>query len=99
MRLQPAQIDAIRRVAHQTIGPQVTIWLFGSRANSELRGGDIDLLLETDTIIANRAQAICAIGGALWRALGDRKIDILIKDPRTPDAPIFKIAKETGVML
>ena len=32
------------------------IWLFGSRADDIRRGGDIDLLVETDAELSNRAQ-------------------------------------------
>ena len=36
---------------------------------------------------------------AAHRALGVRKVDVLLKDGVTPDAPIFEIAKRTGVLL
>jgi len=32
-------------------------------------------------------------------ALGDRKIDVILKDANTPPAPIFEIAQRTGVLL
>ena len=32
-------------------------------------------------------------------ALGDRKIDVILKDANTPPAPVFEIAKRTGVLL
>ncbi len=99
MRLSQSQVESIRKAAQKVLGQQVVIRLFGSRADDSLRGGDIDLLLETDHVIENRAQAVCAIQGALLRSLGDRKIDILIKDSRTPEAPVFRIAQKTGVLL
>ena len=99
MRLTPSQIESIRRAAQSVLGPRVSIKLFGSRVRNDLKGGDIDLLFETEHMVPNRAQAICSIQGALMRTLGDRKIDILLKDPRTPDAPIFEIARRTGVTL
>ena len=99
MRLTPSQIESIRRAAQSVLGLQVSIKLFGSRVRNDLKGGDIDLLFETEHMVANRAQAICSIQGALMRTMGDRKIDILLKDPRTPDAPIFEIVRRTGVTL
>jgi len=99
MRLTPSQIENIHRASQSVLGPQVSIWLFGSRVRDDLKGGDIDLLFETEHTVSNRALAICSIQGALMRTLGDRKIDILLKDPRTPDAAIFEIARRTGVIL
>jgi hypothetical protein len=32
-------------------------------------------------------------------ALGDRKLDIALKDARTVETPIFEIARRTGVLL
>jgi len=41
---------------------------------------------------------LCKLERALVMALGDRKLDILIKDARTPDAPIFQVARRQGAM-
>ncbi len=63
------------------------------------KGGDIDLLFETEHILDNRVNTIGALYAALIRKLGDRKIDILLKDPKTPEAPILEIARQTGIEL
>ena len=99
MRLTAEQIDLIKKAANRALGVSSRIWLFGSRADDTRRGGDIDLLVETDTELANRAQAICKIYSAIIMVLGERKVDILLKDGRTPNAPVFEIAKRTGVLL
>ena len=64
-----------------------------------MRGGDIDLLIETEAVLPNRVEVLCRLQGALTYALGERKLDILLKDGRTRDAPVFDIAKRTGVIL
>ena len=99
MRLTTEQIDLIKKATNSALGVPSRIWLFGSRADDTRRGGDIDLLVETDTELANRAQAICKIYSAIIMALGERKVDVLLKDGRTPIAPVFEIAKRTGVLL
>lgn len=81
------------------LGTENCVWLFGSRVDDALRGGDIDLLIETEAVFPNRAKTLCSLYGALIYALGERKLDILLKDARTRDAPVFTIAKRTGVML
>ena len=99
MRLANEQVRMIKQIADRVLGAPSRVWLFGSRADDALRGGDIDLLVETDAVLANRAQAVCAIYGATIMALGEHKIDVLLKDGQTPDAPVFEIAKRTGVLL
>ena len=99
MRLTPDQVQAIRQVAQRELGDDARVRLFGSQVLDDRRGGDIDLLFETDTMQQNRASTICRLYGALVMQLGDRKIDVLLKDPNTPDAPIFEIAKRNGVLL
>jgi predicted nucleotidyltransferase len=81
------------------VGPSSRVWLFGSRVNDALRGGDIDLLVETDAIVPNRVKTLCKIEGALVMALGDRKLDVLLKDARTPDVPVFEVARQQGILL
>ncbi|MBI3901586.1 MAG: nucleotidyltransferase domain-containing protein [Nitrosomonadales bacterium] len=99
MRLADEQIAIIKQIASRVLGVPHRVWLFGSRVDDAQRGGDIDLLLETDAVLNNRAQTICKIYGAMIMALGERKIDLLLKDGQTPSAPVFEVAKRTGVLL
>ena len=98
MRLTPSQEQLIKSTIDRVLGVENRVWLFGSRVNDELRGGDIDLLIETEAAFPNRAKVLCRLYGALIFALGDRKLDVLLKDARTRDAPVFEIAKRTGVI-
>jgi len=73
--------------------------LFGSRVDDTKKGGDIDLLFETDQALNNRAATAGAIYVALMRQLGERKIDILLKDSATPPAPVLEMARRSGILL
>jgi len=99
MRLTPSQAQITKNTVERVLGIPCRVWLFGSRTDDILRGGDIDLLVETEVALPNRADTICRLYGALVMALGDRKLDVVLKDARTTDAPIFEIARRTGVML
>lgn len=83
MRLTHAQIDTIKRTAKAVLGEGAQVTLFGSRVHDQLKGGDIDLLVELDSHVCNKPQAFGQIYAKLVRQLGDRKIDILIKDPQS----------------
>lgn len=99
MRLTQQQIASIKQTAHAVLGDDARVILFGSRVDDTKKGGDIDLLFETDQRVGNRAAAVGAIYVALIRQLGDRKIDILLKDSATPPAPVLDIARQTGIQL
>lgn len=99
MRLTPDQAQITKNTVARVLGAESRVWLFGSRVDDDLRGGDIDLLVETEAQFPNRAKVLCKLYGALILALGDRKLDILLKDGRTSEAPIFNIAKRTGILL
>lgn len=99
MRLSADQVQAIRHAALRVLGTGTQVSVFGSMALDDRKGGDIDLLFETDAQLANRAKVLCQLHGALTLALGDRKIDVLLKDANTPPASVFEIAKRTGVLL
>ncbi len=99
MRLNKAQISAIRQAAREVYGENVQVWLFGSRVDDNRHGGDIDLLIRPDTENQDSGlrQKIRFLG-KLERAIGERKVDVVIErtaDPR----PIVHIAHETGVRL
>lgn len=99
MRLDDKTRAIIKASVASIIDANSHIWLFGSRADDTARGGDIDLLIETDKTLPNRVAALCQLEGRLVMRLGDRKIDILLKDARTPEAPIHRAAREHGVLL
>jgi len=75
------------------------VWLFGSRVNLEAKGGDIDLYIELDKPINNKLAFTLQLDIALEKKLGERKIDIVVKAPNTPDSALHQIAKQRGVLL
>ncbi len=99
MRLTETQRNLIKSAVARIIGPDSKVWLFGSRVDDSKRGGDIDLLVETERLLPSRASVLCKLEGALVMSLGDRKIDVLLKDGRPCDAPIFRVAKDKGILL
>jgi len=99
MRLTPNQIKSIKQTAQTVLGDDAQVILFGSRVDDAKKGGDIDLLFETDQPVSNRATLIGQLYVSLIRKLGDRKIDILLRDPATPAAPVLEIARQTGIQL
>jgi predicted nucleotidyltransferase len=99
MRLSTDQIQAIKQTAKAVLGAESRVILFGSRVDDTKKGGDIDLLFETDSLVSNRANTIGQLYVSLVRKLGDRKIDILLKDIATPTAPVLELARQTGIQL
>jgi predicted nucleotidyltransferase len=75
--------------------------LFGSRVDDNQRGGDIDLLIETNLSDVNMiVRAELAFVTKLQMKLGEQKIDVLVNYPaRHSMQPIFSIAKERGIQL
>ena len=99
MRLNSDQVQAIKQAAQQVLGDDARVTLFGSRTNDALRGGDIDLMFETPHQLVDRVAATGQLYVRLIRHLGDRKIDVLLKDAATDEAPVMRVARETGVLL
>ena len=50
MRLPPSYVDAIKASVREVFGETAIVRLFGSRIDDGLRGGDIDLHIETDAV-------------------------------------------------
>jgi predicted nucleotidyltransferase len=99
MRLTIQQALLVKKTVNTILNAPSNIWLFGSRVNDEKRGGDIDLFIETQSLCPNRAETICCLYGELVMTLGEQKIDILLKDKNTAEAPIFEMARQNGVLL
>ena len=43
IRLTEEEIKAIKETAIDIFGDSVNVWIFGSRVNPDLKGGDIDI--------------------------------------------------------
>jgi len=76
------------------------IWIFGSRVNPKVRGGDIDLYIETNYQDPKKIfEAKLDFVVALKTQLGEQKIDLIIKMDDDFDLPIYHVAKSEGIQL
>lgn len=99
MRLTSEQIQIIREMVREHLGDTARVRLFGSRVDDSARGGDIDLYIEVDQVLDNRAAAASRLAAQLQLVLGDQRIDVVLVDPQTPRQPIHGIAAREGVAL
>lgn len=97
MRLSPDEVHAIETAAQAVFPPRTKIALFGSRLDDQARGGDIDLLVEPQTlwspqeIVERRTRFIAT----LYRLLEEQRIDVLIAPADRPDPrPIVDHARK-----
>ena len=101
MRLTAQQQATVRATVLETFGSGAQVRLFGSRADDNRRGGDIDLLVTTperDVQVLMRAEI--ALLTKLQNQLGEQKIDLLLDYPsRKVRPPILSIALQTGILL
>lgn len=93
MRLSMPERKIIRRCI-RSFDPQARIYLFGSRANDNARGGDIDLL-----IISNKINFIDKIKlkVMIFKEIEEQKIDMLIT--HDTKKPFVKLSLHEGVRL
>ncbi len=99
MRLSEVERRAIVTIAREVIGGDVQVRLFGSRTDDRARGGDIDLMVETDRALPDRLQQELRLGVRLERALGGRRVDLLLVDPTVALQPVHNVARREGVAL
>ncbi len=92
MRISEESARKAAAIIARSYGEGAKVWLFGSRANDEKRGGDVDFFVEaqpTDLMAAMRCKSDLA-------DLFDLKVDLIVGDGTRP---IHRIAKQTGVRL
>ncbi len=99
MRLADHEAELIRQEVKAQFGDRARVLLFGSRVDDRARGGDVDLLVETDQCPANSALAAAQLEARLQRRLGGRKVDVILLTPQTRMEPIHHQALATGVPL
>mgnify|MGYP006429505475 CR=1 FL=1 len=99
MRLTPQQIDIIRQTTREVFGDHARVRLFGSRLDDHGRGGDIDLLVESDQAILDEARKRLQLVARLQMRLGDQPIDVLTVDSQASAGPVHREAQRTGIQL
>lgn len=86
MRISSSEALSIRQVI-QARDPSAIVSLFGSMADDNARGGDIDLLIRSKKLtLSDRLDIVCE----LEDAMGLRKIDLVIDNGR-PNAFVRSI--------
>ena len=99
MRITLHEAAAIRRVTAEVAGPDAHVKLFGSRTRDDLRGGDIDLLIELSEPTPDKLSVSLRAGAQLQMLIGERKIDVLVTDPQTVETPLIRAARLEGIAL
>jgi predicted nucleotidyltransferase len=78
----------------RSFDPSARVYLFGSRADDQQKGGDIDILIISDKI---HLKEKIKIRLALYDALGEQKLDIVVS--ANGSDPFAKLALQQGVPL
>lgn len=96
MRLSPEQIATVLSIAHEVMGDDVTVSVFGSRLDDDRRGGDLDVLVETAERrpLLQRAELKLRLEAAL-----EIPVDILACARNTEATPFQALAIARAVRL
>jgi len=95
LRLTDNEIKALRESFYQVF-QSGNIYLFGSRVDDSLKGGDIDLYIQTDKKNANLDKKIDFLV-AVKEKIGDQKIDVIIS--KDSNRLIEQEALRNGILL
>ncbi len=91
MRLEQNQIIILHEIVTSVVGEGVAVRIFGSRLNDDLKGGDLDLLLEA-------GEKITLLQKARIKTLAEQKltmpVDIVTLIRGDACTPFQQIAKE-----
>ncbi len=93
MRLSRDQVQAINQIVHRKAGATAKVYLFGSRLDDNARGGDVDLLVETDEKIPRMEHARMKM--ELEQMLG-LPVDVLVHARNMAASPFVELARLKG---
>lgn len=99
MRLRPEDLETIRQTVMDVTAGEGRVRLFGSRLNDQAKGGDIDLMVEYDRPVDAPAELSARIAVKVSRALGGRKVDVVLRAPNLLETSLHQVALEEGVQL
>jgi uncharacterized protein len=95
MRLAKEQVETIRDEIRR-FDPAAEIYLFGSRADDNARGGDIDVLaLSKNTGLRD----LLRMRRAILDRIGWQQLDLILRRPEDLEEPFIAQAVRTGIKL
>ncbi len=95
MRLETEQVQAIREEIRQA-DPEAEIYLYGSRADDSAKGGDIDLLVVSDTL---GFRDVLQLRTRILDRIGWQQLDLLVRRRDEANEPMAALALVTGIKL
>ena len=95
MRLSPKAIGALREETAR-LDPRAEIYLYGSRTDDTARGGDMDLLVVSDTLVFRE---VLQLRRAILDRIGWQQLDLAVRRRDQLDEPLAAMARTTGVKL
>ncbi|MEX1213595.1 nucleotidyltransferase domain-containing protein [Saccharospirillum sp.] len=99
MRLTSQQIQTIKTLVSEVFGAEVRVHLFGSRLDDSKKGGDIDLLIQSDQVIDHKLRKTASLAARLQLSLDEQKFDVVVKDAQTADTPFYQEVSRTAALL
>jgi len=98
IRITEYERATIKSLAKKHFGEEADIYIFGSRADVNKRGGDIDLYITAEIASSKIIRKRISLLIDLEKAIGEQKIDIIVNN-QTRQKPIYEIARKQGVKL
>ncbi len=98
MRITSSEQEIIKSSVKKHFGRNANVYIFGSRADNDRKGGDIDLYITTDMPTSEIIRGKIGLLVDLENVLGEQKIDVVINN-HTKQKPIYEIAEKEGVKL
>jgi len=99
MRLNDFEIESIKKLAILHFGEGVQVFLFGSRTNDKMRGGDIDLFIKKSGNPHLNVRAKINFITDLILQIGEQKIDVVLDHPEINKTSFYKTIQQTEVQI
>ena len=93
MRLNKNEVNIIKQIV-TAYDKDAKVYLYGSRVDNQLKGGDIDLLIISPCFSFKNKLKIKA---DLHHKLGEQKVDVLIS--KEVNSPFVQLVLETAILL
>ncbi|QYE36629.1 hypothetical protein KZX46_12335 [Polymorphobacter sp. PAMC 29334] len=98
MRLTDHEVAAIKAAAREAFGETAVVRLFGSRIDDSLRGGDVDLHVESDPL-PDEWRAKGRFEDRLFERIEPRKVDLIVSQRGGTPRGFERIAYRDGIVL